>query len=258
MSDRLCVVLLVVLIAIVAVAAYLQVQANTRIEGRLNNIERQLVLWNSPLPPQPAPDDGVPAPSAPPATPEPATPPASAPDQPEPDGQTVPPKSTEPPAPLPVDPKEIEPPVQPEPKETQQSDQAESSDTPEPPVETQPEPPKNPEPPAVEEDKDWMDYREAIAKVIDDLLAGREQAVYEQFNNNLTSVLPLEMLQKVMEPIRIEHGRAMRITQHQRLRIGVRPEMHAYQVMVETEKGKPLLFTITIDEQDKIAGLYVK
>lgn len=256
MSDRLTVVLLVMLIAIVAVVAYLQVEANTRQEELLKDIHRELVQLRTPLPPQTVEADQTPPPPPPPPPSPPVDPPTnvSTTDTTAAAGQTA---ETTPPDLANATPPDQSPPPDntTEPGNTPEPDNTSSGTASEQPINDSGQ---NLEPPKADDDKDWMAYRNAIAKVIDDLLAGREQAVYQQFNSNLASYLTLDQLRKVMQPIRAKHGQAMRISEHQRLRIGVQPEHHAYQVMVETERDRPLLFTITIDEQDKIAGLFVK
>jgi len=145
----------------------------------------------------------------------------------------------------------------------------ESPESPEP-----PEPPESPQAPAVTEaetpkpapaedahQQQWAQYGEQVTGIIQDLLSGRYDAVVKQFNADMKAALPKAQLATVMDMARETHGALDHVAKHESLNAPLPPGMHAFVVTAATEKDNPrnpLVFTITLDDKGKIAGLYLR
>jgi len=130
---------------------------------------------------------------------------------------------------------------------------------PEPKPTPEPKPEPAPEPDATETEADpaWEQFGPTITKFTQQLLAGEYDTVVGRFNNHMKSNLPKEQLAAVMDPIRKEHGQFKQITSH-KLDRTIPPNMHVFKVGVELADDHVLDLTITVDQQNRIAGLMMK
>ena len=126
------------------------------------------------------------------------------------------------------------------------------------PVTTAPAP--MPAPPAPESTDSWQTYGPAVIEVITHLLNGQYDPVVKQFDENMAQVLTRDGLAKAIDPFRQKHGTLSRLVSHMPVSDPAVPDsLHAFTVRVETEKDAGgLTFTVTLDDQKRIAGLYVQ
>lgn len=136
------------------------------------------------------------------------------------------------------------------------------------------DPPNNPDPPArepAEDDPsaaaspdlgelDWPTYGPTVEWTIETLMAGEYAEVRERFNDDLKTALPVTALASVMDPIRDKHGEFESIVDRASPSVRLPAGLHAFRVTVATanETVDPLIFTITVNDQQQIAGLYVQ
>jgi len=165
-----------------------------------------------------------------------------------------------------------EPPTEPSPIEPSP---AENDPPPGDPEEPQPpDPPKNPDPPTrepAEDDAsgaaspelgelDWPTYGPTVEWTIETLMAGEYAEVRERFDDDLKTALPVAALASVMDPIRDKHGEFESIVDRASPTVRLPAGLRAFRVTVATanETVDPLIFTITVNDQQQIAGLYVQ
>lgn len=107
---------------------------------------------------------------------------------------------------------------------------------------------------------DWPTFGPTVEQVIRQLLTGQYDAVYSRFNDDMRNALPLRTLTEVMNPLRDKHGAFESIVRHSAPIVRLPEGLHAFRVTVATSKttDEPLVFTITLDDEKRIAGLYVR
>jgi hypothetical protein len=107
---------------------------------------------------------------------------------------------------------------------------------------------------------DWPTFGPTVEQIIRQLLTGQYDAVYSRFNDDMRDALPLRTLTEVMNPLRDKHGAFDSIVRHSAPVVRLPEGLHAFRVTVATKKttDEPLVFTITLDEEKRIAGLYVR
>jgi len=105
---------------------------------------------------------------------------------------------------------------------------------------------------------DWPTYGPTIESVIRDLLAGEYQQVYDRFTDEYKQALPVDMIAAAMDPIRKKHGAFQSIVEHAAPTRRLPPGLHGFMVTTETQSAGPLVFTITLNEQQRVASLYVR
>lgn len=247
MNSRLSDILLAVLVVMVGVAAMLQIQTNGRVEFLLQDIRASLQARQAPLsiPPLALPPAEPTAAEPAPPSPGPGASASDAPDQDTPPTATLPEPPTPAPAPAP-EPAATTPPT---PK---------SPPTPTPAVTvTPPASPDLPDPPAPV-DPVWQRVAPTMTKIVKHLLAGEYDPVMQRFDPTMAAALTRDQLAVVMDGTRARTGVLNKITDHQRIASGLPADHAAYQVYARTVNGNILMFTITLDAQDRIAGLFVK
>jgi outer membrane biosynthesis protein TonB len=260
MNSRLSDILLAVLVVMVGVAAMLQIQTNGRVEFLLQDIRASLQTQNMAFNPATMALPPAEYPPAEPSAPMTATPPVAAGPQPSeaPDQDTpATATATEYPTPTPVaEPAATTPPTPatpPSPTPTPTPDTVTTSPTvPDPPTAPTPAAPVDPVDPV------WQRVGPAMTTIIKHLLAGEYDPVMQRFDPTMAAALTREQLAVVMDGTRARTGVLNKITDHQRIASGLPADHAAYQVYAKTANGNILMFTITLDAQDRIAGLFVK
>ncbi len=240
MNSRLSEILLAVLVVMVGVGLMLQIQSNTRVEFLLQDIR------NAPRAP------AISLPIAPT--------PASARESPgrgrtSAEGPDSEPQAQPEPQPAPV---ALAEPEQSEGRDADESPNRErkSAEAQAPP--TRPEPEPQPEPESQPADPVWQNVGPTMTLIIDQLLKGRYDPVVERFDATMAAALPQSQLADVMNPLRARVGSLEAVTQHNRITLGLPDNQFCYQVHARTTTGRMLLFTITLDQSDRITGLFVK
>ncbi len=112
--------------------------------------------------------------------------------------------------------------------------------------------------PAPTDSEQWERFGPQVTRIIRQLLDGEYDAVIERFNPEMASVLNRQRLAAAMDPLRRDHGPMRRVLQHARPPLELPRNLHAFVVTIETRTGEPLTFTITMNDQDQVAGLYMK
>ncbi|MHB1156407.1 MAG: hypothetical protein ACYC26_06150 [Phycisphaerales bacterium] len=159
--------------------------------------------------------------------------------------ETPPPPPPESPPPPPPEVKPSEPPEV-KPPESTQAPAVPAAETP------------KPAPADEAHQRQWAQCGEQVTGIIRDLLSGRYDAVVQQFNADMKAALPKAQLATVMDMARESHGGLDHVAKHESLNAPLPPGMHAFVVTAATEKSNPLVFTITLDDKGKIAGLYLR
>ena len=106
--------------------------------------------------------------------------------------------------------------------------------------------------------KDWPTYGPRAIQVIDELLSGNYAAVLNKLDGDMARTLDRATLVRVMDPIRAKHGRLARILGYRTPDPAPESSKHAFEIQVATTEGDPLTFTITLDQRERVAGLWVK
>lgn len=127
------------------------------------------------------------------------------------------------------------------------------------PVAEKPQPPQPPSPPVEDPAaKGWQTYGPTVTNVIENLLAGHYDAVVKRFNDSMSAELSPAQLAAVIDPVRKAHGPMKELTRHAPLQGRLPANMHAFEVTTELTDGHKLLFTVTLDDQQRVSGLLMK
>jgi hypothetical protein len=116
------------------------------------------------------------------------------------------------------------------------------------------------DPAALSEDSpEWQQHGPVVTQIIQDLMGGNYDAVVTRFNSEMAATgLNRAQLAGAIDPIRKEHGGYSKLL-HFRTPTGRLPSgMNAFEVGVELADRHQLLLTITLDAQQRIAGLLMK
>jgi len=248
MFPRALEVLLIALLVIMTLGVAFQIQNNLLLRDILREFRRQpnpVIITQGNTQPSNQPQPLVPNPAPQPYDYYPQPNPAPAPNvQPQPAPAQQPPANpapaVEPPAsdttqPLPPAPVPV-PPSQPE---TQPSSETSEGLT-------------------AEQDAEWKKIGKSITGVITNLLNGDYDRVRQQFDRNMSANLSRQQLAAAIEPLRTEHGDFKKVLYHRPVEGELPKNMHAWEVNVELGSGHQVLFTVTVDDKDRVAGLLMK
>ena len=110
------------------------------------------------------------------------------------------------------------------------------------------------------DESEWTEFGPTVEQIIRQLLTGQYDAVYSRFNEDMRSALPVRTIADVINPLREKHGAFDSIASHSSPFDRLPAGSHAFRVTVAMKKtpDQPLVFTITLDDQKQIAGLYVR
>ncbi len=103
----------------------------------------------------------------------------------------------------------------------------------------------------------WDTFGPTVQRIIDEVFDRRFDAVSDRFDDDMRAALPGDRLAAALGPILNRAGDMQRITDRRDAPVRLPPRLHAYEIDVATTHGK-LTFTITLDDQQRLAGLYVK
>lgn len=126
---------------------------------------------------------------------------------------------------------------------------------------TKPEPAPTPDVPerlTPAQVKEWDTFGPTITKTVTDLLAGEYDHVRATFSRDIASVLTRAQLAGVIEPIRTDHGDLKKVLYQRPVDGGLPQNMHTWELNVELVDGHQMLFTVTVDSQKRVAGLYMR
>jgi hypothetical protein len=104
----------------------------------------------------------------------------------------------------------------------------------------------------------WETNGSTVTQVVTQLLDGRYAEVVKLFNANMASELPPPELATVIDPVRKAHGAMKHILGHAPLKARLPENMHAFVVTTEMSDGHKVLFTITLDDKQRVSGLLMK
>ncbi|MDH3584295.1 MAG: hypothetical protein OER86_08785 [Phycisphaerae bacterium] len=104
----------------------------------------------------------------------------------------------------------------------------------------------------------WKRDEPVVRQVIEQLLGGRYQSVVRRFDRTLASELPQADLAAVIDPIRFKHLGMKQILGHQAVPHTLGANTNVYEVAAEMSDGHRLVFTITLDQKQRITGLIMK
>lgn len=96
-------------------------------------------------------------------------------------------------------------------------------------------------------------YTEKGKEVVELLLDGDYEAVYEQFNDEMSTLLPVSEMDE-LTPVIEEAGE---FEEYEVTAVEERDDLFVTVTVTKHEKGK-LGFTITFEEDGDIAGLFIK
>lgn len=225
--TRLTEILLVLLLVVVGLSVVMQFQTLKS----LNQIAAQIAERQPVAVVPPVQTPGPVAPTRPngaqPANPTPANP-----------GPTNPTKIV-PPTPDPVDPTPTTPP-KPDPP----------APGPGPSVPVAPSPPTLPS-----GDPQWQTSGPLVETVIQQLLGGDYEAVFNTFDPVMQTNLSREALAGAIDPIRTEHGAFKKFTNHRIVTDNAQASMSTFEVDTELADGHKLRFTISVDGKSRVSGL---
>ncbi len=253
-SAHLSNILLAILVVIIGVMSMLQVDHNARTQRLLEELvaaKRPMIalptatVQPAPLPlpvPQPEQTEQVNAvePTAKPA------------DEPKP--KPVAPTKAKP---TPDDPKPITEEVKPQPKPKPVENKSATKPKPTPiPAKADPQPEPKPVnlPPA---DPIWQKVGPTMTAIIHQLLSGQYDPVLKRFDKAMAAALSPDQLKSVVDPLRARTGTLVEVVDHTRVTL-VPANQFAYKVHANTVNGNTLIFTITLDQANRISGLFVK
>ena len=109
-----------------------------------------------------------------------------------------------------------------------------------------------------EQDVAWQTYGELVVGTIDRLLSGDYNGVYATFDATMARSLPSDRLASSLNPVRESHGEFTEVVYHEDITNNLDRGLHAFRVVVDTESGEQLTFTITVNEREEIAGLLMR
>ncbi|QNN24237.1 DUF3887 domain-containing protein [Planctomycetales bacterium ZRK34] len=101
---------------------------------------------------------------------------------------------------------------------------------------------------------EWDQAGTSITRFAQNLLNGKYDAVVKQFDTHMASNLPKAQLAAVMDPIRKQHGGYSQITGHD-LKQKLSGGMNVFNINVQFTSGHELHLTVTLDQNQRIAGL---
>jgi hypothetical protein len=105
---------------------------------------------------------------------------------------------------------------------------------------------------------EWQTFGDDVTRTIRDLLDGNYSQVVDRFDPDMAAALTEQRLAVIMEPIRRKHGAFGRVLRYEPPIVELPAHLHAFNVTIETRTRDQLVFTITLDNARRIAGLYVK
>jgi len=104
----------------------------------------------------------------------------------------------------------------------------------------------------------WERFGPTVEKIIADVFAGKYDRISARFDKDMAAALPPERLAAALDPIRARAGGIKAVVDRRSAPVALPADLHAYNVTVQTENAGRLVFTITLDDQKRLAGLYVK
>ncbi|MHC4994125.1 MAG: hypothetical protein ACYTGQ_03635 [Planctomycetota bacterium] len=105
----------------------------------------------------------------------------------------------------------------------------------------------------------WTTYGPTVELVIKQLMTGDYDPVMERLDDQFGQEMTRDYVARFMQGQRAKYGDFKAFTYHNYVTdTGLPSKYAAFDVGVETTSGKQLVFTITLDNQKRIAGLYVQ
>lgn len=137
--------------------------------------------------------------------------------------------------------------------------------TPPTPTPPKPDPPKPgpgpgvpvaPSPPTIATgDPQWQTHSPLVETVIQQLLSGDYEAVFNTFDPVMQTNLSREALAGAIDPIRTKHGAFKKFIHHRVVTDNAQASMSTFEVDTELADGHKLRFTISIDGKSRVSGL---
>lgn len=155
------------------------------------------------------------------------------------------------------DARDDERPPSPEPSQEQATATAEPdpADDGEPePATAEAEPKLEPEP----DDPAWLEHEELVVATIEHLLAGEYQWVVQRFSPQMTRRLGRSEIASALDPVRESHGTFAEVVSYENVTSGLDEGLHAFRVVAATTSGAEMIFTVTINAQGEIDGLFMR
>lgn len=113
-------------------------------------------------------------------------------------------------------------------------------------------------PSPAEEDRAWQRHEEVVVACIRQLLDGDYTSVVRQFTPEMARRLPRGTLADILDPVRERKGGLEQVVRHENVTSGLDEGMHAFRVLVETTEGEQVNFTVTVTDDEEIAGLLMR
>ena len=95
-------------------------------------------------------------------------------------------------------------------------------------------------------------------KVVRSLLSGEYQAVADRLDPDMAANISKDYLATMMDPVRKQHGGLKEVISHEPVTKGLPQRLRAFRVKVALSDGHELRFTITLDQQQRIAGMLMR
>lgn len=109
-----------------------------------------------------------------------------------------------------------------------------------------------------EVDRAWVQHEELVVATVRRLLDGDYAWVTQRFTPQMTRRLRREDIARALDPVRDEHGAFEEVAQYENITHGLDEGLHAFRVFVNTTRGGELTFTITVDDNGEIDGLFMR
>lgn len=104
----------------------------------------------------------------------------------------------------------------------------------------------------------WEVHGQTVEKIITQLMTGDYESAMQQLDPEMRKVMTREDLARYMQGQRAKYGDLKSIIYHEYISTELASQYSAFDVGVETVSGRQLVFTITLDTEKMISGLYVK
>jgi len=106
--------------------------------------------------------------------------------------------------------------------------------------------------------QEWQTYGPTVVDVVNELWEGQYEQVIKRCDDEMANSITKASLAQAIGPRRSSHGPIKRIASHEVDNDGLAVNLHGFKVNVELQDGSRINFFVTLNDQKRISGLFLR